>query len=176
MIFFLFNVFFLTLQASPENRFVPSQEWFDDWHKRLPLETILRALHVLVPQVEALCASKSVTNEVEILEFLQNGTLVGLLPMPHPIVIRKQRAPIGPCIWLYSFVWSIIYVKCVALRFFVFIISRRNYIIYKYDELFCFFSIPDCFSWCALNFYRNMFPAIWHGTNIKLLVIKELRQ
>lgn len=32
-----------------------------------------------------------VKSEKEILEYLKNGTLVGLLPVPHPIIIRKYQ-------------------------------------------------------------------------------------
>ena len=41
-----------------------------------------------MPQVEKMCIDKGLTDESEILRFLQNGTLVGLLPVPHPILIR----------------------------------------------------------------------------------------
>lgn len=32
-----------------------------------------------------------VKSEKEVLEYLKNGTLVGLLPVPHPIIIRKYQ-------------------------------------------------------------------------------------
>lgn len=34
---------------------------------------------------------RGLTDESEILKFLQHGTLVGLLPVPHPILIRKYQ-------------------------------------------------------------------------------------
>jgi hypothetical protein len=54
---------------------------------------------VLVPQVEKMCIDKGLTDESEILRFLQNGTLVGLLPVPHPILIRRYQANPGTAIW-----------------------------------------------------------------------------
>ena len=36
----------------------------------------------------------NVTTEKEVLEYLKNGTLVGLLPIPHPILIRKYQVRI----------------------------------------------------------------------------------
>ena len=33
----------------------------------------------------------NVKSETEILSYLKNGTLVGLLPVPHPILIRKYQ-------------------------------------------------------------------------------------
>ena len=32
-----------------------------------------------------------VASEQSILEYLKNGTLVGLLPVPHPIIVRRYR-------------------------------------------------------------------------------------
>ena len=46
---------------------------------------------MLVPQVEKMCIDKGLTDETEIIRFLQNGTLVGLLPVPHPILIRRYQ-------------------------------------------------------------------------------------
>ena len=36
-------------------------------------------------------AVRGLTDESEIIKFLQLGTLVGLLPIPHPILIRKYQ-------------------------------------------------------------------------------------
>ena len=54
---------------------------------------------VLVPQVEKMCMDKGLTDESEILRFLQHGTLVGLLPVPHPILIRRYQANPGTAMW-----------------------------------------------------------------------------
>jgi hypothetical protein len=54
---------------------------------------------VLVPQVEKICIDKGLTDESEILRFLQHGTLVGLLPVPHPILIRKYQPNPGTAMW-----------------------------------------------------------------------------
>lgn len=37
------------------------------------------------------CVFRGLTDESEIIKFLQHGTLVGLLPVPHPILIRKYQ-------------------------------------------------------------------------------------
>lgn len=36
----------------------PSPEWVQSWQKKLPLQTIMRLLQVLVPQVEKICIDK----------------------------------------------------------------------------------------------------------------------
>ena len=86
-------------------------EWVLSWKSKLPLQTIMRMLQVLVPQVEKICIDKSLTDESEILKFLQHGTLVGLLPVPHPILIRKYQANSGTTTWFRTYMWGVIYLR-----------------------------------------------------------------
>uniref|UniRef100_A0A8C2D2D6 HID1 domain containing n=1 Tax=Cyprinus carpio TaxID=7962 RepID=A0A8C2D2D6_CYPCA len=83
------------------------------WKSKLPLQTIMRLLQVLVPQVEKICIDKGLTDESEILKFLQHGTLVGLLPVPHPILIRKYQANAGTGMWFRTYMWGVIYLRNV---------------------------------------------------------------
>ncbi|XP_076066797.1 protein HID1 isoform X2 [Oratosquilla oratoria] len=91
----------------------PSSSWVLSWKTKLPLQTIMRLLQVLVPQVEKICIDKGLTDESEILRFLQHGTLVGLLPVPHPILIRKYQANAGTTMWFRTYMWGIIYLRNV---------------------------------------------------------------
>lgn len=88
-------------------------EWVLSWKVKLPLQTIMRLLQVLVPQVEKICIDKGLTDESEILKFLQHGTLVGLLPVPHPILIRKYQANAGTTMWFRTYMWGVIYLRNV---------------------------------------------------------------
>uniref|UniRef100_A0A3B3UEU3 HID1 domain containing n=1 Tax=Poecilia latipinna TaxID=48699 RepID=A0A3B3UEU3_9TELE len=83
------------------------------WKCKLPLQTIMRLLQVLVPQVEKICIDKLVSYESEILKFLQHGTLVGLLPVPHPILIRKYQANAGTAMWFRTYMWGVVYLRNV---------------------------------------------------------------
>jgi len=60
-----------------------------------------------------LCAviCRGLTDESEILKFLQHGTLVGLLPVPHPILIRKYQANSGTTMWFRTYLWGVIYLR-----------------------------------------------------------------
>lgn len=89
----------------------PTPEWIVSWRSKLPLQTIMRLLQVLVPQVEKICIDKGLTDESEILKFLQHGTLVGLLPVPHPILIRKYQANSGTTAWFRTYIWGVIYLR-----------------------------------------------------------------
>uniref|UniRef100_A0A4W4HAH3 HID1 domain containing a n=1 Tax=Electrophorus electricus TaxID=8005 RepID=A0A4W4HAH3_ELEEL len=91
----------------------PTPEWVLSWKSKLPLQTIMRLLQVLVPQVEKICIDKGLTDESEILKFLQHGTLVGLLPVPHPILIRKYQANAGTAVWFRTYMWGVVYLRNV---------------------------------------------------------------
>ncbi|ELU13895.1 hypothetical protein CAPTEDRAFT_157409 [Capitella teleta] len=101
------------MSVSASGGFVPSPEWVSSWKQKLPLQTIMRLLQVLVPQVEKICIDKGLTDESEILKFLQHGTLVGLLPVPHPILIRKYQANSGTTMWFRTYMWGVIYIRNV---------------------------------------------------------------
>ncbi|XP_062298431.1 protein HID1b isoform X1 [Scomber scombrus] len=88
-------------------------DWVLSWKSKLPLQTIMRLLQVLVPQVEKICIDKGLTDESEILKFLHHGTLVGLLPVPHPILIRKYQANAGTAMWFRTYMWGVIYLRNV---------------------------------------------------------------
>ncbi|GAA30595.2 hypothetical protein CLF_110457, partial [Clonorchis sinensis] len=88
---------------------VPTSDWAASWKAKMPFQTIMRLLQVLVPQVEKICIDKGLTDETEIVKFLQNGTLVGLLPVPHPILIRKYQSNAGTAIWFRNYLWGVIY-------------------------------------------------------------------
>lgn len=107
-----------SLKGGPRNptgntQWVPTSDWVSSWKTKLPLQTIMRLLQVLVPQVEKICIDKGLTDESEILKFLQHGTLVGLLPVPHPILIRKYQANAGTTTWFRTYMWGVIYLRNV---------------------------------------------------------------
>jgi len=95
---------------TPEE-WAPTSEWVSTWKNQLPLQTVMRMLQVLVPQVEKMCIDKGLTDESEILRFLQNGTLVGLLPVPHPILIRRYQANPGTALWFRTYMWGVLYLR-----------------------------------------------------------------
>lgn len=102
-----------TGSLSSGSTWVANPDWVMTWKQKLPLQTIMRMLQVLVPQVEKICIDKGLTDESEILKFLQHGTLVGLLPVPHPILIRKYQANSGTTMWFRTYLWGVIYLRNV---------------------------------------------------------------
>lgn len=99
-------------RAINNQKWKPSPEWVRQWKHSLPLHTTLRMIEVLTPQIERFKHDNvGHHDEIEIIKFLQNGTLVGLLPVPHPIVIRKYHTNNETILWFRACTWGIIYVR-----------------------------------------------------------------
>eukprot|EP00124_Ichthyophonus_hoferi_P000664 Ihof_evm11s26 gene=Ihof_evmTU11s26 len=82
------------------DHWVATPEWIQIWQSRLPLQTILRLIHVMGPRVEDMCTKQGVSDEQVVMDFLNNDTLVGLLPVPHPIVSHKYNTIARTFTWL----------------------------------------------------------------------------
>ncbi|PHJ20770.1 high-temperature-induced dauer-formation [Cystoisospora suis] len=91
-----------------EEDWEPTQEWLHEWKSKLPLHTILRLIHCLLPQVEEECGKREVASPSDILDFLSKVTMVGLLPVPHPIIIRNYQPNVYTSLWYTSFTWGIL--------------------------------------------------------------------
>lgn len=93
-------------------RWRATPEWVKEWKQSLPLHTVMRMIEVLAPHIERIKSEKNLAQqEEEMIKFLQDGTLVGLLPVPHPIVIRKYRTNNETTLWFRACTWGIIYVR-----------------------------------------------------------------
>ncbi|KAJ3161170.1 cell wall biogenesis protein [Geranomyces michiganensis] len=86
-------------------KFLPSEEWFNYWHSHLPLHTLLTLVDTLAPTIEQLCVEKGINDDRKVLEYLESGTLVGVLPVPHPIFVRKFVASNGIRVWFCGWFW-----------------------------------------------------------------------
>ena len=98
-------------QPGDHGLWAPTSDWVQSWKGKLPLQTIMRLLQELVPQVEKICMDRGLTDESEIIKFLQHGTLVGLLPVPHPILIRKYQPNSGTVMWFRTYMWGVVYLR-----------------------------------------------------------------
>jgi len=96
--------------VSSNESWKPTQEWFDSWHSKLPIKTITQLLQYLVPKISQL-VSGSAADGGEILEFLSKTTLVGVLPVPHRIIVRKYQENVPTLIWFTTYLWGVIYVR-----------------------------------------------------------------
>jgi hypothetical protein len=65
--------------------FAPTDVWLAAVKAELPVATISRLLKHLGPQVDELATNSSTVDELQVMEFIRKTTMVGLLPVPHPI-------------------------------------------------------------------------------------------
>jgi len=97
----------------------PSEEWLAGLKETLPFETITRLLQHLVPVVDEVVNRKEgVVDEGEILDILSDVTMVGLLPVPHAIVIRKYQPNQYTSLWFTAYLWGVIFTGNQALPIF----------------------------------------------------------
>lgn len=94
-----------SLDAVP--KFVPTKEWVDKLKASLPLSTIMKLLNYLGPLVEHV-ASKGGSLDA-LMQLIEDTMMVGILPVPHPIVIRKHSSNQHTSAWMASFVWDLIH-------------------------------------------------------------------
>ncbi|RUS19921.1 high-temperature-induced dauer-formation protein-domain-containing protein [Endogone sp. FLAS-F59071] len=97
-----------------KNGFVPTEDWVSTWLPKLPLATVLTLLNHLVPQVEDLCSTQSLTTDGQVLEFLRSATLVGIVPPPHSVQVRRFLWGEALVIWFRSLLWGQAYVASLA--------------------------------------------------------------
>jgi hypothetical protein len=99
--------------------FYPTEDWLEDMKSSLPMETVTRLLQHLVPVVDEIVARKmGIVDEQEILNVLNEITMVGLLPVPHPIVIRKYQPNQYTALWFTAFMWGVIFLRNQSLPLF----------------------------------------------------------
>ncbi|KAJ8611150.1 hypothetical protein CTAYLR_003576 [Chrysophaeum taylorii] len=100
-------------------RFTPTAEWLERVKAELPLNTITRLLQHLGPQLDELVSrSEFALDETQILDFIKNTTMVGLLPVPHAIVIRKYQPNNFTQLWFTAFLWGVIFLQNQLLPLF----------------------------------------------------------
>jgi len=89
---------------------IPTVEWFNSWKAQLPLSTPLQLIDIVSPRIKNLITG-SATDEAAIIQYLQASTLVGLLPVPHPIVIRKYQSNEMTDMWLWTYIFGVTYMR-----------------------------------------------------------------
>jgi hypothetical protein len=102
-------------------------EYERQWKQRLNVSVVLRLFEALVPHM-ALYYDKdnpSVFNAAAFRSYLQKTTLVGVLPVPHPVIVRQYMPNTVTDAWIQAYLWSLIFqrmfpsgmfdTKCVRL-------------------------------------------------------------
>jgi hypothetical protein len=88
-----------------------NEAWIQKVKEKLPLETILRLIEALLQQIEKLYNEDGITDEHQIIQCLREITLVGLLPIPHPILVRRYQSSEAIISWFTGYIWGIIFLR-----------------------------------------------------------------
>jgi len=92
-------------------KYKPTAEWVKSWAEGLPLQPCMRLMQHLLPQLEQFCTTGNVNDEVIVVDFLKTTTMVGLLPVPHPILIRKYQQNEFTSLWFTTYIWGVLYLR-----------------------------------------------------------------
>jgi len=86
-------------------------ELTEEWYKQLKLQlgTILSYLNNMIPKVQKLVETTS--DEYSILQFLSKTTVVGILPLPHTIIIRTYNNSLYGAEKFHIFIWGVIFIN-----------------------------------------------------------------
>lgn len=76
----------------------------------MSLQTVLCLVDFLTVEVEK-CKKDDVIEQAEVLKYLKGTTMVGILPVPHPIVIRSYQASTYTAMWFTSYMWGVIFTR-----------------------------------------------------------------
>ena len=80
------------------------------WTPHVPVHTMVRLIGAIVPRLHTICTGGA-DDEERILHFIRSTTMVGLLPVPHPILIRRSQRTQSTDAWLSTFAWGVIYLR-----------------------------------------------------------------
>lgn len=72
-----------------------------------------------MPQINEMCeAGEGAMDDTTLLHFLKSTTMVGLLPVPHPIVIRKYQPNQYTGLWFTAYLWGVVFLRNQGLPIF----------------------------------------------------------
>ncbi|KNC46158.1 uncharacterized protein AMSG_00277 [Thecamonas trahens ATCC 50062] len=75
----------------------------------IPLSIVLQTIKAMAPWVAEYVAATGNADPGAIRDLLQASTVVGLLPPPQPIMVRRYRRSERNDLWLARFLWSVLF-------------------------------------------------------------------
>eukprot|EP00656_Telonema_subtile_P029196 TRINITY_DN3230_c0_g1_i2.p1 TRINITY_DN3230_c0_g1~~TRINITY_DN3230_c0_g1_i2.p1 ORF type:complete len:102 (+),score=34.92 TRINITY_DN3230_c0_g1_i2:189-494(+) len=73
------------------------------------MEPTQRLLAALGPKIDAACKADPNVAENSLLGLIQTCTMVGLLPVPHQILVRKYVQNANMNKWFTAYIWGTVY-------------------------------------------------------------------
>lgn len=100
------------LKIESSVNFVPDSEFLTEWKENLSTKAILNLLDYLIPKLKTLAEKKGrLDNEFVVLEMIQSSTVVGILPPPHSIVVRRYMSTRFTTVWFATYIWGLVFLK-----------------------------------------------------------------
>jgi hypothetical protein len=87
--------------------------YWKPWHLRYCIVHIYVSYSFNYDKIEKMCQEQQMNDE-SVLEYLQSGTLVGLLPVPHALFVRRFQFTEGIHVWFTSYMWGVVYLRSIG--------------------------------------------------------------
>ncbi len=87
-----------------------TDEWAQEMLRELPLLTVQRLLGYLGPLLEEfLRRQEGIVDDEAVVAFVRSTTVVGVLPVPHAILVRSYVPNAFTTLWASTFLWSTVF-------------------------------------------------------------------
>lgn len=101
-----------------EAQWQPDEEFLMTVKKKLPLQPILCLIENMAPVIEEMCQNSEVSDQAEVVNYLRRSTMVGILPVPHPIVIRTYQVSTYTSMWFTTYLWGVLFMRSQKMPLF----------------------------------------------------------
>lgn len=100
-----------------EAKWIPTEAWLDDWKKdvHMPMQSINCLIDNLSTEIESYCKETEAVGQDQVAAYLRRTTLVGILPVPHPIVVRTYQMSNYTSMWFTSYLWGLVFTRSQGL-------------------------------------------------------------
>lgn len=68
-------------------------------------------MEYLIPRLKNLAEDRSLDNEGAVLTLIERTTVVGILPPPHAIVVRRYTNTVYTTVWFSTYIWGLIFLR-----------------------------------------------------------------
>jgi len=86
-------------------------EWVPRWKAKLPLHAIHSLLEFLKPLISNYVKKNPSADENAITQLIGRTTVVGVLPVPHSIVVRHYIPNSYTNLWFCTYIWGVTFLR-----------------------------------------------------------------
>lgn len=87
-----------------------AEKVFNAWKATIPVGILVDIVKTLSPQIQRVCSGNA-DDQKKIMHFLEENTLVGLVPPPGPVVTRHYAHSKSTACWLIQLAWFVTYAR-----------------------------------------------------------------